>query len=369
MTPDLTLNTPGKKIPVTIRDPYPADLLAELFRQRGFERFFLMIDENVEREHGAAFRDALMKEGLAWDTYVIPSGEKSKSADSWLEMLGFLFRNRVRRNTPVVAAGGGVTGDAAGFAAATAMRGLPLIHIPTTLLAMVDSSVGGKTGINHELGKNLIGSFYQPEAIFASTRFLSTLPKREWANGLSEILKYGAIQDQAIFKTAKKLFLNRPLPPDMDELKPLITRCIEIKAEIVEQDEKESGIRAWLNFGHTFAHALENAAGYQSVSHGEAVILGMIAASRLSSDLGGDLPDEARFTSFLPLYNLDPEVTTLDPTRLIDLMQLDKKKVSSRLRLTLLHKWGKPYVEEIDDHTLIRKAWESAFLALRNDQN
>ncbi|MFP4261678.1 MAG: 3-dehydroquinate synthase, partial [Opitutales bacterium] len=216
----------------------------------------------------------------------LPFGESTKSVEHFAQVLRFLASGGCGRDCAVFAFGGGVIGDLAGFAAASYLRGVDFYQIPTTLLSMVDSSVGGKTGINLPEGKNLVGAFWQPKAVFIDTRLLESLPRREFAAGMAEVIKYGLLADVALLE---KLETYGGLCPDSPELAPIIRRCCEIKAEIVAADEKEnrsSGGRALLNLGHTFAHAIENVAGYGEYLHGEAVAIGLVLATRLSVDLG-----------------------------------------------------------------------------------
>lgn len=323
------------------------------------ERAFLIIDENVYKHHGEHIESSLNQLQISYSKYLLPQGEPSKSVAEWEKIIDFLLEHGVKRTSPLLAIGGGVTGDVAGFAAASILRGIPLYHIPTTLLAMVDSSIGGKTGINHEKGKNLVGSFYQPSAVIADTDFLSTLPGDEWINGLSEILKYAAIRDDEIFGDTD-VFLNRDAEiRNHPVIEPLIEKCVQVKADIVEEDELEKGIRAYLNFGHTFAHALEKEAGYQKISHGEAVYAGMLAALYVSNKIGSDL-NEIRLERFAPLYNLDPVIHSFPIVQLIRNMSMDKKKTGKNHRLILLKDWQKPFIHETDNDVLLREAWQYA---------
>lgn len=209
---------------------------------------------------------------------VVPAGESSKSLDTYQEILDQLASRNVQRSQRVIAFGGGVVGDLAGFVAATYLRGLTLIQIPTSLLAMVDSSVGGKVGIDLPAGKNLVGSFYPPHQVRISTEWLSTLPSRQVANGMAEVIKYGLILDRELYETLKQ--------PDLS-IEMVIARCVELKKQVVEQDEFEtSGERAKLNFGHTLGHAIEKSMGYQGIEHGEAVAIGMVYETRLAEEIG-----------------------------------------------------------------------------------
>jgi 3-dehydroquinate synthase len=330
----------------------------EICDRHSFEKLFLVIDENVDRLHGLRLKEILNAHTDTLHTYVVPEGESSKSIDQWKSLVDYLIRNKVRRNTPVLVIGGGVTGDLGGFAAATVLRGVPLYHFPTTLLAMVDSSIGGKTGINHEIGKNLIGSFYQPSGVVADISFLETLPRAEWINGLSEILKYAAISDETIFNQTE-FFLDTSVPyfeHSHEELVSLISACAAVKINIVEKDEQEKGIRAFLNFGHTFAHALEKECGYSAVSHGEAVYLGMLAALKLSKLNGGSLNEE-KLERYSILYNYRVDKDALFYENLLTHMKADKKNRSAEVRFVLLDSWQHPVLKTVNNESHLRDAW------------
>lgn len=347
--------------------PYKAEIgksileesLSELFHNLSTDRVFILIDENVHKRHKQQLKNITKKLAVDVEMLVVPEGENSKSISFWNTAIDFLLKHEVRRNSPLLAIGGGVTGDLAGFAAATALRGIPLVHIPTTLLAMVDSSIGGKTGINHTKGKNLIGSFYQPLRVIADIDFLQSLPRREWINGLSEILKYGAIEDKTIFDDSQIFFQDDYSNINPSLLVQLIKKCVDIKARIVAGDEFEGGARAFLNFGHTFAHALEKAADYSTISHGEAVFLGMLAAEELSrltdAELKGDF-----LQKFKGLYEYRVSKEVLSSDDLISYMKSDKKRTDRHIRFVLLKNWQHPVLETVTDETLIRKAWQVA---------
>lgn len=319
-------------------------------------KIFILIDEKVNKLHHdyvkeltANFEEAYFIE--------IPEGEKAKSVSVWNKIVDRVLQLGVERLTPILAAGGGVTGDLAGFVASTVLRGTPLIHMPTSLLAMVDSSIGGKTGINHESGKNLIGAFYQPDAVFSDISFLETLERKEWITGIAEILKYAAIREPDLFQELKNL-ANQPLNPN-EQWKKVVEKSARIKTDIVQEDALEKGKRAYLNFGHTFGHALEKVSGYGSLSHGEAVFVGMIAARYFSARLGHPLNDR-RFEDFIPLYKQQMSPLPDDVTQLTEAMKTDKKMKNNTLRLVLLNDWGSPYIYECSDYSKIREAWEYA---------
>ncbi len=360
MKADFSVQTPSRNYPLFIRSSVKDFQLNKLLNSASSERLFIIVDQHVEQYHGEEIRK--MAGGFTDDlrTYVVPSGESSKSYEHWKDLTDFLLNNGARRNTPVLAIGGGVTGDLAGFAAATVMRGLPLIHIPTTLLAMVDSSIGGKTGINHTMGKNLLGSFYQPDAILINTGYLSTLPRKEWINGLSEILKYAAIKDESIFQTCEEIFLKESTAVGHSLVEELIRKCAKIKADVVAADEKESGLRMILNFGHTFAHSLENSAEYKNISHGEAVFIGMVAATRLSNQLGASIEMDV-LEKFRGLYEFDPSIGAYQADDLIRAMYSDKKRMTENLKFVLLQDWAAPYVKECSETDIISDAWNYAF--------
>ena len=259
-------------------------------------------------------------------------------------MMDVLIANRFARDACVVALGGGVVGDMAGFAAACYQRGIALVQVPTTLLAQVDSSVGGKTGVNHPGGKNMIGAFHQPAAVFADTSALSTLPDRELRAGLAEVIKYGLIVDQQFFDwletNAAKL-----LARDTAALTFAIKRSCEIKAEIVARDEHERGDRALLNLGHTFGHAIESATNYTTWLHGEAVGAGMLLAADVSQRLGWvSAADVERVEKVLGKFGLRTDVSSLSAATLAENMKIDKKIAAGRIRLVLLKAIGKSVV-------------------------
>jgi len=362
MTGSIDINSSAGSYRFTVGHSILEDHLVALKKKNQYTNCFIFVDENVWKNHNKRIEEAFISAGLTFSTELIPSGEKSKSIAGWERLIGTLLRSGVRRNTPLFAIGGGVTGDLSGFVAAATMRGIPLVHIPTTMLAMVDSSIGGKTGVNHETGKNLVGAFYQPVEVIADTRFLDTLPNREWNNGLSEILKYGAIRDISIFERSE-FFLDRSENRNSNQnrsLEKLILDCAGIKAEIVQEDEFESGKRAFLNFGHTFAHSMERAADYGTLSHGEAVYLGMLAAVNLSNSLGASL-NEDLLRKFRKLYSFGVSPEMLSEDVMFATMKLDKKNVDENFRFVLLKNWQQPIVKTVNNEELIRKAWLTVY--------
>jgi 3-dehydroquinate synthase len=291
--------------------------------------------------------------------HIIADGEHCKTRETWSGIIDCLVAMHARRDTTAIALGGGVVGDITGFAAASYMRGIRFLQVPTTLLAQVDASIGGKTGINHPKGKNLIGAFHQPAAVVIDTATLDTLPDREFNAGMAEVVKYGAIMDTALFD-----WLERNSGPikarEADALQYFIRRAVENKAEIVSADEKEAGIRAILNFGHSFGHALETLTGYGQFLHGEAVAIGIVIATRLSESRGlcpGGVAE--RVKEMLQGFGLPVAVPdSVSAPALIAAMELDKKAVASGPRLILLEKLGTALVDAESTHDEMAAAIE-----------
>lgn len=289
------------------------------------------------------------------DVIELPDGESHKTVATAEKIIDQLVSARAGRDTVVVALGGGVVGDIAGFAAACYMRGVAFVQVPTTLLAQVDSSVGGKTGVNHREGKNLIGAFHQPSAVLIDTDTLNTLPDREFRAGLAEVIKYGAIIDADFFSWLED---NMPamLQRDAHALSFAITRSCELKAQVVADDEKEAGRRALLNFGHTFGHAIENTLGYGEWLHGEAVAAGMVVAAAMS---GIAEKDQARLRELLASAGLPTTLPDVDHQALRDAMKLDKKVQAKKIRFVLLESLGNAFVSNDYDEADLDAALSS----------
>jgi len=276
----------------------------------------------------------------------IADGESVKTLDTVARILDAMLLARDDRGSVVVALGGGVVGDIAGFAAACYQRGIGYVQIPTTLLAQVDSSVGGKTGVNHTGGKNLIGAFYQPRAVIADTDVLASLPDRELKAGLAEVIKYGCVWDPLLFDWLDRN-IAKLLARDAEALTYAIGRSCEIKAIVVARDERERELRAILNFGHTFGHAIEAATAYEKYLHGEAVGLGMLIAADLSLRLGLiDAPLKERVRDILARTGLPTHAPRIGAAKALELMQMDKKVLAGALRLVLLEKLGRAIVTD-----------------------
>src|SRR5579862_2236258 len=252
-------------------------------------RCAIISDRNVARHFGKLAQKSLQGAGFDAVLIVVPAGETAKSLKTVQSCYDRLAQHRLERKSYIVALGGGVVGDLAGFVAATYLRGIPFIQVPTTLLAQVDSSVGGKVGVNLKAGKNLVGAFHQPRLVLCDLDTLSSLPAREFRSGLAEVIKYGIICDARLFAHLEH-DLPKLLKRDPDTLTEVIARCCEIKADVVGQDETETGLRAILNFGHTIGHAIENISGYGKYLHGEAISIGQVAAAKLSSQQLGLSP-------------------------------------------------------------------------------
>ncbi len=299
----------------------------------------LVTDSNLANSHAAAVRQSLIADGWRCETEVLPAGEKSKSLEIVTKVYDRLINMQADRRTVIVAVGGGVVGDAAGFIAATYTRGLPFVQIPTTLLSAVDSSVGGKTGVNHPLAKNMIGAFYQPIGVMIDTAALQTLPDREYRAGLAEVVKYGVILDAEFFTYLEHNVdaINARQP---EAVRHIVAKSCRLKADVVERDEYEAtGLRAVLNYGHTFGHAFEALCGYGQLLHGEAVAIGMVYASRLAERRGlieGSITD--RQMSLLEALHLPtalPAEVNLSTDAVVERMRLDKKAVAGSLRFVL----------------------------------
>jgi 3-dehydroquinate synthase len=309
----------------------------------------LVSDQHVAATHAKRAEEGLKGEGWVTARIELEPGEQSKTLASAARIYDALADLQADRRTLVIAVGGGVVGDTAGFAAATYARGIPFVQVPTTLLAQVDSSVGGKVGVNHPRGKNLIGAFHQPIGVFVDTATLETLPDRDYRSGLAEVIKYGASLDAAFFDwlEANVAGLNGRAP---DVLRQVIARSCQLKACIVEQDEQElSGLRALLNYGHTFAHAYESLFGYGKLLHGEAVAIGMVHASQLAERLGRiDSRLTRRLASLIEAVDLPTRLPTgpFDAQAVLDRMRLDKKTIGGNLRFVLPSGIG--HVELVD---------------------
>jgi 3-dehydroquinate synthase len=292
----------------------------------------------------AQITDTLQAAGVQVIPIILPDGEAYKNSDTLNRIYDALLQNRCERSTTLIALGGGVIGDLTGYAAATFLRGVPFIQIPTTLLSQVDSSVGGKTGINHPLGKNMIGAFYQPQVVLADIDTLQTLPPREFSAGVAEVIKYGLIRDAQFFDWLER-HMAQLMQLDEAVLSEAIYRSCQNKADVVAKDEHEQGERALLNLGHTFGHAIENAMGYGVWLHGEAVAAGTMMAADLSQRMAWLSADElARIKNSLLAANLPIDPPKLGAAKYLDLMGLDKKVENGKIRLVLQQGIGRAVI-------------------------
>lgn len=295
----------------------------------------IITNPTVNNLYGSIVKTALEKIGCTIDTIEIPDGEEYKNSETLSMVYDRLIESGLDRKSFIVALGGGVVGDLAGYAAATYLRGIPFIQIPTTLLAQVDSSVGGKTAIDHPRGKNLIGAFYQPKLVLIDIDTLSTLPTREFRAGMAEVIKYGIALDGQFFDFLEQNS-DHITAMEPDVLASIVGKCCELKAQVVELDEKESGLRAVLNYGHTLGHAFETLAGYKEMVHGEAVAIGMTLAAKISSSTGfcSD-PEVQRIHAIISSFGLSTNIPSIEPKKLCAAIATDKKSNGGTINFIL----------------------------------
>jgi 3-dehydroquinate synthase len=324
------------------------DQAGERLRGLGLgNKLAIVTNPTVKKLYGNRLADSLTKAGFLVMFIEVPDGEQYKNLDWANSLYTMLLINGFDRKSALLALGGGVIGDLTGFAAATYMRGVPFLQAPTTLLAMVDSSVGGKTGVNHPMGKNMIGAFYQPRKVLMDLDVLKTLPSGELLSGMAEVIKYGVIRDEAFFRYLEEN-RDRILSLDQGALEHIIRRSCEIKAEVVSQDEREGGLRAILNFGHTVGHALEKAEQY-AMRHGYAVAIGMVYAARLASKTGlCDASVPERVEKLITSYGLPADLSALGRrpvvAELLKAMQIDKKAEGGKVKFVLPRRIGEVVV-------------------------
>jgi len=331
----------GRDYPIYIGAGFDDDEAGDMIRShvKG-SRALLVTNDRIAPMYLEKYEQCLKKGGnIQVDTLVLPDGEHNKDLGTMNLVLNKALELGLDRKVTFIALGGGVIGDMVGFASAVYQRGVNFIQVPTTVMAMVDSSVGGKTGVNHPLGKNMIGAFHQPECVFIDTENLDTLPDRELQSGFSEIIKYGLIRDTEFFKWQDEN-MEKMIARDPETLRYAIKRSCENKAEVVKEDELEAGVRATLNLGHTFGHAIENASGYGTWLHGEAVSIGTVMAATMSAKMGWIEPElvksiyEIMYKANLPT-ELPPD-SPMSTEKFLKLMSVDKKVANGQLRLILL---------------------------------
>jgi len=316
----------------------------------------IISNREISQRYGKVLRDSLKEAGIPLHTLLVPAGEKYKSLDTAGRLYGDLIRHKADRKSVIIALGGGVIGDLAGFVAGTYQRGIRFLQAPTSLLAQVDSSVGGKVGVNHPQGKNMIGVFLQPQVVLIDPGTLSSLPIRELRSGLAEVIKHGVIRDESFFDYLEG-HVDNIMRLEPEAMKHIIRRSCQIKARVVEEDEQEGGLRAILNFGHTAAHAVETYTSYDRYTHGEAVSIGMVVAARIAHSLGMLRAEPLhRLTRLLERFDLPTHLPKADPAVLMGLMDTDKKTIAGQLRFVLPRELGAVEIVTAVPRDVLRRA-------------
>ncbi|MFQ5901757.1 MAG: 3-dehydroquinate synthase [Thermodesulfobacteriota bacterium] len=324
-------------------------MIGELLDRKGsYKRTALITNPTIKGLYGDMVGSGLVQAGFEVNIIEIPDGERYKTLRQVSKIYDFLVDLKMDRYSPIIALGGGVVGDITGFAAATYLRGVPYIQIPTTLLAQVDSSVGGKTGVNHPAGKNLIGAFYQPGLVFIDVCCLKTLKGRDLKAGLAEVVKYGIIRDEGLFSFLEEN-IDRILNLESKSLIRIVNDSCRIKADIVEKDEHENGLRAILNLGHTFGHAIERLAKFKKFRHGEAVAIGMVMSARFSHRLGLCGPNiPKRIEALLLRIGLPVHPPAVSMDEFLEAIKIDKKVKGGKARVVLIERLGKVLIKEME---------------------
>lgn len=337
----VTVDLPSNGYDILIGEGLEEEIVS-FFGNAGFSsRALILSDTNVGKIYGEKIAELLRRAGKQPSVLLVPAGESSKSLAEAEHAYTKAIEVGLDRKSAIVALGGGVVGDLAGFIAATYMRGVPFVQIPTSLLAQVDSSVGGKVAVNHRLGKNLVGAFYQPKRVFIDLACLATLPRRELFTGLGEVVKYGVIYDEAFFAYLEA-HAEAVLAMQLPATEHIVLRSCEIKAEVVSQDEKEAGLRAVLNFGHTLGHAIEKETHYVRYNHGEAVAVGMMGAAYLSREMGLVGSEEvARLRGLLEKFSLPTQAEGCTEEGMYKAIFHDKKAVDGKVKWILMEGVGR----------------------------
>lgn len=349
MLEEINVSLAERSYSILIDSDFLANFGQELSLLKFPKRIAVVSNPTVDNLYGSTLRASLESSGFSIDQFNIPDGESYKSLETLQTIYDFLLENGFDRGCGLVALGGGVVGDIAGFAAATFLRGIPYVQVPTTLLAQVDSSVGGKTAVNHPLGKNLIGAFYQPEMVFIDTKTLNTLDPRDVSAGLAEVIKYGVISDSKFFSWLENNITNL-INRKPETIIYAVRKSCQIKAEIVALDEREGTVRAHLNYGHTFGHAIEKLSGYGQFKHGEAVSIGMIMAAKISARNGFcTQQDVQRLSDLLSSFDLPIDPPDFSLNEYVVAMQKDKKVKQGVLTLILNRGIGDCFLHKIDD--------------------
>lgn len=341
----LKVELPNKNYKIHIEKDLLNSIGEKLKSLTNSNRIAIITDKNVNRIYGDKLSMSLKNEGFATKIIAIDPGEQSKSLKIAESIYNGLLDFRINRSDLIIAFGGGVVGDLGGFVASTFLRGIPFIQIPTSLLAQVDSSVGGKVAVNLNRGKNLVGSFYHPEAVFIDTDLLRTLEKRHLYDGMAEVIKYGCIKDKKLFDDLLKHELEENLFENLDRI---VLTCCSIKKEIVQRDEKDLGERMILNFGHTIGHGIEKYFNYSEYTHGEAVAIGMYNITKRSEEIGlSEKGISEALKNILKKYKLPYEMHQLDKNELIEAIKLDKKNTKENINIVLVKTIGKGFIHRI----------------------
>ena len=349
MIENLIVGLEQRSYPITIGDGI-LDQIGNCLSSVNFpKRIAVITNSEIGSLYFRSLGKSLLENGFVVELIEIPEGESAKNLNTLNQIFEQLIKGKFDRSSGLLALGGGVVGDITGFAAATYLRGIPFVQVPTTLLAQVDSSVGGKTAVNHALGKNLIGAFYQPSLVQVDVRTLQSLPEREYSSGLAEVIKYGIIRDDQFFTWIEdnQSEIRRK---DPSVLMQMVKISCQIKADVVEIDERESGLRAILNFGHTYGHAVETLSGYGIVRHGEAVSQGMLVAAAIAREMDLCTIDEIRrIRHLLRSFNLPTRIPEFPIPAILEVMARDKKVKNGVLRLVLNKRIGDCLVREVDN--------------------
>jgi len=333
-----------------------SDRLTNILRKHSKEsRIFTVYDAQFYSLHGDTLRGSILRESDKANEFVVPSGERSKSQQVLAGLYDFLISLRISRSDFLLALGGGVTTDLVGYAAATILRGIRWGAVPTTLLGMIDAAIGGKTGINHAMGKNLIGAFWHPSFVVSDVRFLSTLSRRQMVSGMGEVLKYAGLAGGATQSTLKKLLDSDDLY-DMKGLASLVEQSAAYKAAVVARDERDAGKRMVLNFGHTVGHGIETALGYGKLLHGEAVVLGILSALRIGRALGIKSRGLDQYRDLVERMIRRVPKRNIELRTVLTAMSLDKKRLDGAQRYVLLNRIGRPILRDGINSTLVRDA-------------
>ncbi|MFE1744968.1 3-dehydroquinate synthase [Coleofasciculus sp. H7-2] len=331
------VNLPQQAYEIAIAGSGLAQLGAGMTNLNLGKKVLVVSNPTIFRHYGQEAIASLKSAGFDVTSLTLPAGERYKTLNSVQKIYNAALENRLERSSTLVAVGGGVIGDMTGFAAATWLRGINFVQVPTTLLSMVDAAIGGKTGVNHPQGKNLIGAFHQPRLVLIDPEVLKTLPMREFRAGMAEVIKYGIIWDAELFEQMERSPHLDSLRLDSSLLQQILTRSCQAKADVVGKDEKEAGLRAILNYGHTIGHAVESLTGYRVVNHGEAVAIGMVAAGQIAVNLQmWDKTDAQRQDALIQKAGLPTQLPAgLDIEAIIDTLQTDKKVKAGKVRFVL----------------------------------